>query len=72
MSFGAHQPSKGLKMSKGMSVKSVKPPKGVSQGFGMKHNLRKGTEFPGMNTMETGVSDPMSDYARMTAAGGGQ
>jgi hypothetical protein len=61
--------SKGLKMSKGMPSKGVG--KAVGQGYGLKHNLRKGTEFPGMNTMETGVSDPMSDYARMTAAGGG-
>jgi hypothetical protein len=71
MSFGgAHQPSKGLKMSKGMSTKPAA--KGVTQGYGLKHQLRKGTEFPGMNTMQTGLSDPMSDYARMTAAGGGQ
>lgn len=57
--------SKGLKMSKGVA-------KPQQQGFSTKHKLRKGTEFPGMNTMETGVSDPMSDYARMMAAGGGQ
>ena len=67
--------SKGLKMSKGIGgaiAKSAKPAaKGVTQGYGMKHQLRKGTEFPGMNTMETGLSDPMSDYARMMAAGGG-
>jgi hypothetical protein len=61
--------SKGLRMSKGMPSKGVSKP--ASQGYSLKHNLRKGTEFPGMNTMETGVSDPMSDYARMTAAGGG-
>ena len=62
--------SKGMKMSKGLSVKPVKPPSGVKQGYGLKHQLRKGTEFPGMNTMETGLADPMSDYARMVAAGG--
>ena len=65
--------SKGLKMSKGISqIKSPKIPGGVKQGFGMKHQLRKGTEFPGMTADETGLSDPMSDYARMVAAGGGQ
>lgn len=39
-------------------------------GFSLKHKLRKGTEFPGMDSSETGVSDQMADYARMKAAGG--
>lgn len=64
--------SKGLKMSKGIAqVKPVKIPGGVKQGYGMKHQLRKGTEFPGESTVDTGLSDPMSDYARAMAAGGG-
>lgn len=54
---------------KGMGAAS-KTPTSVKPGYGMKHQLRKGTMFPGMDTQETGVSDLMSDYARMAAAGG--
>lgn len=42
----------------------------VKPGYGTKHQLRKGTMFPGMDTEETGVADQMTDYARMAAAGG--
>jgi hypothetical protein len=56
--------SKGLKMSKGMNVKL---PKGMTT-----KKLRKGTDPQDINTMETPESNPMSDYARMMAAGGGQ
>lgn len=46
------------------------PQLGVPSGYGMKHKLRKGTEFPGMDTTESGLADQMTDYARMAAAGG--
>jgi hypothetical protein len=43
----------------------------VSTGYGLKHKLRKGTEFQGMSPGDTGVGDLMSDYARVMAAKGG-
>ena len=46
--------------------------KPVQAGFGMKHKLRKGTEFQGMSPADAGVGDQMGDYARMVAAGGGK
>lgn len=52
------------------SMGSAKPPASVKPGYGIKHQLRKGTMFPGMDTQETGIADQMSDYARMAAAGG--
>ena len=53
---------------KGMAA--PKAPQSVKPGFGQKHQLRKGTMFPGMDTTESGLSDEMTDYARMAAAGG--
>jgi len=55
---------------KGMRMAAAKPPQSVKPGFGTKHQLRKGTMFPGMDTTESGLSDEMTDYARMAAAGG--
>lgn len=65
-----------MRLAKAVGMKAMGSPsaatKPVQAGYGMKHKLRKGTEFQGMSPADAGVGDQMGDYARVVAAGGGK
>ena len=56
------------KAAKFVGGKASKSGGAVSAGYGLKHQLRKGTEFQGMTPAESGLGGVMSDYAMSQAA----